>query len=398
MVHSFHHNRGGDTTYTRQVTEGLQERGHMVHPFAMQHPLNDFCSEQRYFAPWTPLSQNAKLRPRDLPRLIWSRTAYRAFAAAIEQLKPDVIHVQHLHRHLTPSILAAARLRRIPVVWTLHDYELLCPSGKMVREGKLCNLCAKGTVVPAVLHRCKWNDVPASLLSAIEHGFHRLLRIEQWVDAFVSPSRFLAEQLKVRVPKDKIRHIPNPIQIQNLTQNPNKQWLVAGRLSPEKGFDVAIQAALQLPEYPLLICGDGPERKKLERLANGASHIHFLGMLPHSTLQNHIKASTVIAVPSKWPENFPYAVIEAQAYGKPVVASQMGGITEQITDEETGLLVSPNDPNALKSAVARLFENPEWADKIGQRARNRVQNVCRFNAHLSRLENLYTQVIFNRLN
>ncbi|MEC8381220.1 MAG: glycosyltransferase family 4 protein [Myxococcota bacterium] len=398
MVHSFHHNRGGDTTYTRQVTQGLQSRNHVVHPFAMQHPLNDSVPSQRYFAPWTPLSQKTKLRAKDILKLIWSRDAYQAFATAIDQLKPDVIHVQHLHRHLTPSILAAARLRKVPVVWTLHDYELLCPSGKMVRQGQMCSLCANGSVIPAVRHRCKWNNTAASLLSAIEHGTHRLIHIEDWIDAFVCPSQFLEKHLQKRIPVDRIHHIPNPVQLTKSKPASKNQWLVAGRLSPEKGFDVAIKAALKLPQYPLLICGDGPERQRLEHLANGAKHIHFLGMLPHETLQKHISESAIIAVPSKWPENFPYAVIEAQAQGKPTVASKMGGIIEQITHEETGLLVPPGDPIALHAAIARLFKKPEWAEELGRKAQSRVATVCRFETHLERLENLYTHVIFNRLN
>lgn len=397
MVHSFFHNRGGDTTYAHQLSKDLRQRGHVVHPFSMQHPLNNASPNQRYFAPWTTLSQGKKQRLWDIVSLIWSRSAASSFADMLDHIKPDIIHIQHLHRHLTPSILAEARQRNIPIVWTLHDYEILCPSGKMVRNASLCTKCVRGSVLNAARHRCKWNATAPSLLSALEHGIHRLIGIENWVDAFICPSDFLASQLAQRIPPHRIHHIPNPIHFPVLREPSKKQWIVAGRLSSEKGFDVAIQAALELPQYPLLICGDGPERQALERLAKGAAHIQFLGMLPHAEVQRHIQESTLVAVPSKWPENFPYAVIEAQALGRPVIGSQMGGIVEQITHEQSGLLIPPNDPEMLRSAVARLFDAPEWAQQIGQRARAQVEESCQIAPHLRQIEEIYTHQIMKRV-
>lgn len=393
IVHSFHHNRGGDTTYTNQFSQLLREQGHTVYPFAMHHPHNDPSVSQRYFAPWTKLSQGTKQNIFDIASLIWSRKAQKSFTEALDQLQPNIIHIQHLHRHLTPAILQPARERGIPIVWTLHDYELLCPSGKMLRAGKKCTKCAQGTVLNAALHRCKWNATAASILSAVEHGVHRLLGVERWIDAFICPSQFLATQLQGRVPTEKIHHYPNPVSVPPYTPPQKQQWMVAGRLTSEKGFDIAIQAAQMLPEYKLLVCGDGPQRKALEDLAAGAPNIQFLGMLPHAHVQKHIKESQIVAVPSCWPENFPYAVIEAQALGRPVVGTNMGGIPEQIKHQETGLLIPPNSPEPLAKAIKSLFDDPQYAAQIGQRAHKQVSTQCEPQKHRHNIEELYTQLI-----
>ena len=108
------------------------------------------------------------------------------------------------------------------------------PEWKNGAHDYLCTLCINGSVLNAVRHRCKWNATAPSLLSAIEHGAHRLLHIEDWIDAFICPSQFLAAKLEHRVPKSRIHHIPNPIAIPEQHPPQKKQWLVAGRLSPEK--------------------------------------------------------------------------------------------------------------------------------------------------------------------
>ena len=162
---------------------------------------------------------------------------------------------------------------------------------------------------------------------------------------------------------------------------------------------MAIQAALHLPEYPLLFVVMVLNGNLLNDWPMAPKHIHFLGMLPHSTLQNHIKASTVIAVPSKWPENFPYAVIEAQTYGKPVVASQMGGITSKSQMKRPAywcLRTIPTPYNQLSLDYLRTQNGPAKSDNGPV---SRCKNLCQFDAHLEQAgKNLYTQVIFNRLN
>ena len=159
MVHSFHHNRGGDTTYTRQVTEGLQERGHVVHPFAMQHPLNDFSSEQRYFAPWTPLSKYKAWTERH-PET-FGPEGLTVPCSGNRMPKPDVIHV-HTSTGISPPPFW------LPLAFVKYPWFGHCTiMNSSVQAGKWServpvHLCAKGTVAPAVRHRCKWNDVSAS--------------------------------------------------------------------------------------------------------------------------------------------------------------------------------------------------------------------------------------------
>lgn len=394
MVHSFHHNRGGDTTYTQHLTHLLGSKGHEVYPFAMNHPENYPAISQRYFSQWTRLSQGRKQGVGDILSLIWSRSAQKDMSDILDHFKPDIVHIQHLHRHLTPSILRPIRNRKIPIVWTLHDYELICPNGKLFKNNELCTKCVKGTVFNSIRYRCKWGKLAPSILSAVEHGVHRLMNIQNWVDTFISPSSYLSERLiESGVRRENVQVLQNPINCPAYQPPSKKQWLIAGRLSPEKGFHTAIDAAKLTPTFPLLICGDGPDKERLMARAGSAKNIHFLGMLPHKRVQDLIQDSMVIAVPSLWPENYPYAVLEGQANGRAVIASPVGGISEQIQHERTGILVTPNEPETLAEWVVKLLNDPRKTNQIGLKAREQTLISANPNTHLSKIEELYSSLI-----
>lgn len=380
MINTFHHARGGDATYTRGLTRLLEGAGHPVVPLAMRHPDNDPSPWEHRFLPWVDLrSPGGRLaQARLLPRALWSRRAARACADLIRDTRPDIAHLQHIHRHITPSVLGPLRAAGVPVVWTLHDYELICPEGHLFSQGAPCEACRGHRYGEAVRRRCKWGRLGPSAVAAAEKRLHQALRVWDRVDRFLCPSRFLADMVvRFGVPADRVAHRPNFLDAGPFPEERPREgrptWVYAGRLAPEKGVDVAIEAARALPGADLLICGTGPEERRLRRQAGSLANVRFLGHLPQRVLARHISAARAVVVPSRWYENFPYAVLEAQAAGCAVVASRVGGIPEQIDDGVDGLLVAPDDAEALRAAMGRLLADADLAAGLGRAGATRVR-------------------------
>lgn len=380
MINTFHHARGGDATYTRGLTRLLEDAGNTVVPLAMRHPENDPSPWEHRFLPWVDLrAPGGRLaQARLLPRALWSRRAARACAALVRDTRPDIAHLQHIHRHITPSVLGPLRAAGVPVVWTLHDYELICPEGHLFSQGAPCEACRGHNYTEAVKRRCKWGRLGPSAVAAAEKQLHRTLGVWDKVDRFLCPSRFLADMVvRFGVPAERVAHRPNFLHTGPMPgprpRTARPTWVYAGRLAPEKGVDVAIEAARQLPAADLLICGTGPEERALRRRAGALPNVRFLGHLPQRVLARHIEAARAVVVPSRWYENFPYAVLEAQAAGCAVVASRVGGIPEQIDDGVDGLLVPPDDTGALCAALSRLLDDAALAARLGRAGAERVR-------------------------
>ncbi len=398
MIHTFHHPRGGDSTYTRTLTALLEEAGHQVAHLAMRHPDNEPSVWEARFPVWVDMRHSYTLAGKLAVgmRMMWSRQAAQACAELIADFQPDIAHLQHMHRHLTPSVLDPLNAAGVPVVWTVHDYELICPSGHLFASGAPCQRCKGGDYRHAIAQRCKWGAVLPSAAVALEQAIHRLKRVWWRVDRFLCPSRFLAGRLAdFGVPADRIAALPNPLDIRAHppATAPGQGWLYAGRLAVEKGVEIAIAAAQQLPQHRLRICGDGPLGPMLRRRAAGHAQIEFLGHLPSEQLAQQIREAAVVAVPSRWYENFPYAVLEAQAAGRAVVASHIGGIPEQIEHGVDGMLVPPGDVGAIAAAVGGLLEDPARAVALGEAGRERVRERLQPARHLQAVLGHYTALI-----
>lgn len=396
MVHSFWHARGGDTTCMFSEVAGLEARGHTVIPFAMRHPNNLPSPWENRFPTWTDIwhAQGAGLA-LSVAAAIYNPQAARALDALLTDVNVDVAHIHHLHRHLTPSILDVLRRHRVPVVWTVHDYELICPNGLLYTDEAFCTRCRDHRYGEAVRHRCKRGDTAQSAAVALEKWTHARLRIWDKVDRFLAPSRFLADRLcEFGIDEHRVQHLPNGIAVPATAASApgalfaHADWLFAGRLSAEKGVADLLAAAALLPEHRLLVLGDGPARIGLPPLPN----VHFAGSVVPEQVASALGRVRVAVVPSRWPENFPYAVLEAQLAGCAVVATRVGGIPEQIDDGVDGILVEPADPAALAHAVRGLLAEPARAAELGRAGQTRVRSKNAIEPWFDALEKTFREV------
>jgi glycogen(starch) synthase len=175
--------------------------------------------------------------------------------------------------------------------------------------------------------------------------------------------------------------------------------LCLGRLAPEKGFDLALGAfpsVLQrFPKARLLVAGDGPERAQLERQAAHlglTAVVEFLGWVEPDAVPALINQATLVTMPSRR-EGLPAVALDAALMARPVVATRIGGLPEVVVHQETGVLVEPESPAALASALGHLLEHPETAVRLGQTARDRVLQVFGWPGYVQAYDTLYRTLL-----
>jgi glycogen(starch) synthase len=176
--------------------------------------------------------------------------------------------------------------------------------------------------------------------------------------------------------------------------------LCIGRLSEQKGFDLAVAAFSEVltrfPAARLVILGDGPERAALEAQAarsGVAPSIEFVGWIPPSTVPEQIASSTIVLQPSRRVEGLPLVAVQAAQIGRPIVATRVGGLPEVVSDRETGFLVEPEDPRALARAIVALLDEPEALQRMGEAARRRARRDFTIDRFVSEYVDLYHRLV-----
>jgi glycosyltransferase involved in cell wall biosynthesis len=396
-VNKFLYRRGGAEAYMEDLAELQVAAGHTVAFFGMTHPLNTHLEYASYFPSHIELEPPPPTlsgRVRGVARMLYSTSASRGMDGVLADFQPDIVHLHNIYHQLSPSVLRPVARRRIPAVMTLHDYKLACPTYQFLDHGNLCQACLGGHFQHAVLRRCKDGSLGSSAVMAGELFVHTITRAYAPVRVFVCPSAFLEGRMRAAgVYPRRMRHIPHFIETRDVPVKTalGSGALVAGRLSPEKGIDVAIRAVGAIDGAALEIAGTGPDEESLRRLADAVApgRVRFHGLVDKAEVQRLMLAAAVVVVPSRWYENQPMVVLEALARGVPVVGSTLGGMPELIEPGVTGELVPANDPRALAAALAPLLRDPERAFSMREAARTAIVSKFSPERHLERISATY---------
>jgi len=332
---------------------------------------------------------------RNIARIIYSREAKRKIEQLIKKTKPDIAHIHNIYHQISPSILSVFKKYNIPVVQTLHDFKLICPSYKLFSKGTVCERCKKHKYYNAAFQRCSKNSILSSCVLALEMYIHKMLKIyEKNVDMFICPSRFVKNKMiEWGIDNKKLVVIPHFVDSSRFEPNYENQGYILyfGRLAEEKGVDALIEAMKDSPRLKLKIVGEGPEKKNLEsRILNlGLNNVEFLGYKTGDELKNLVRNSMFVVCPSISYETFGLVVIEANALEKPVVASNLGALPEIIEDRKTGLLFKPGDAKELAKKISYLINHPDEVKEMGKRAREKVAREFNPELHYQRLIEVY---------
>lgn len=403
-VNKFLHRRGGAEGYLLDLAALQRRSGDEVAFFGMDHPENDqeCAGTPAPYAEFDPPPGGARAKAVLAGRMIWSRSAARGMEQALAEFRPDVVHAHNIYHQLSPSVVHAAARRGVPVVMTLHDYKLACPTYQLLDDGRPCTACIGGGLWQAARRGCRDGSRAASAVAAVEVGLHRRLGAYDGVRCLIAPSRFLADTMAAAgVYPDRLRVLANFTDLDvPVRSGPATGAVVyAGRLSAEKGVDTLLRAiglvARELgpaPEVLLDVAGDGPDRSALEALALEVApgRVRFHGRLPRAELTTVVADATVSAVPSRWHENQPLAVLESFALGVPVVTTDLGGLPE-LVDESTGWVRAADDVAGLAEALVEALRDPAAARCRGRRAREIAERRHDPGRHLAGVRDIYEE-------
>ena len=316
------------------------------------------------------LGEDAQLLARDSDRLSRSRAAAGLLrgglapddvARAVRVSRARVVHAHNLHPSLGWRALAAARDAGARIVLHLHNYRLVCAVGVCFTRGAECTRCHGRDTLPGVRLNCRGSGAEAGAYAAALALWQR--RLVAQADAVVVPSEFARERLRslgAPLPWDRLHVIPPPVRDGGHASQAatGRHALVASRLTPEKGVDIAIEAC-RAAGLRLVVAGDGPERQRLAALANGAD-VRFAGLLEDGELAELRGSAAIALMPSRSAETFGLAAAEAMADGVPVLASRIGALPELV--EEEGL-VPPGGADALKAALQHRWGDAAAGDR-----------------------------------
>ncbi len=373
----------------------LESKGHKVIPFA---PHNQKNLANSYESTLPPEVNFQKPGPLDIARYIYSRPAAQSIGRILSENSVNIAHLHIYYGQLSASILGPLTKARIPIVQTLHEYKLLCPVYSFVSHGKICEKCEGKYFWKALSHRCNRGSFVRSALSAVESYVSKYLGAVDKISHFIAPSEFMRTIcIRMGVPKDKITTISNFMDVSSfsLAQKQGHSFLYVGRLSSEKGIMTLLRASQKIKDVPLIIVGDGVMRPMIEDYVrrHDLNHVRLVGFKSLTEIADLTHQAICSIVPSEWYENYPYSVMESQAFGCPVVGSKIGGIPEMISHGDDGWLFEAGNHEDLYVRLRWMADHREQALRMGRAARLKVERTANDQRHYDSIVSLYNQLI-----
>jgi glycosyltransferase involved in cell wall biosynthesis len=389
----------GTEVYLFEAMKLLRSKGHEVALFSMADPRGEPTPYDRHFMPHIDFKKQQGWfhRARLAGHAIYSCEARRRIRAMIADFRPDVAHVRNIYHHLSPSILWELKRQKVPVLYHLNDFKVLCPSYNLVLRGEACEACKGGEFWHAIKEKC-YPGWGARMMLVAEAYVHKWLgTYRKCVDCFLAPSQFVRDKF--------VGHGWDPARFEVLPHfQPVKQiaerdpesapLLYFGRLSPEKGVEDLLHAMQRLPNLRLVVAGDGPELVRLQQLSVelGLANVEFAGQLRGAALERAIADSRFTVLPSHAYETLGKTILESYAEARAVVATDLGSRRELIDPGKTGLLYRTGDVAQLTSAIKFLSSQPELADKMGRAGREQLRQDYAPEAHYKALIALYERM------
>lgn len=380
LVHNLYQQAGGEDRVVEAEAGLLRRHGHQVF-----HYTDD----------------NARIADlgtiRTAAQTIWSHTSYRKLLKLIRDERIELCHFHNTFPLISPSGYYAARRAGVPVVQTLHNYRLLCSNAVLMRNGAICEDCLGRRVVwPGAIRRCYRHSYSASTVAAGMISTHRLSgTYRRAVKRYIALTQFAKGIfIKGGLPPENISVKPNFVEPDPGCGNGDGGYaLFVGRLSPEKGIDTILKAwSLLQCEVPLHIAGVGPLAQQVKEYTAQNPAVRWLGQLSRDSILAEMKAAKFLVCPSIWYESFPLTIVEAFSTGLPVIASNVGALSELIDHERTGLLFRTGDAADLAAKVQWAMGHLDRLDAMRSHARGDYESRYMADTNYRALMAIYEKV------
>ena len=409
----------------------------LAHALAERHEVHVFTRQQNKFLPDYTLSEGIdSANPRvTLHTINLTQTldqyrhieVDRQFGKLLDRLKADIVHIGHLN-HLSTSLVFEAHKQCIPIIFTLHDYWLMCPRGQFIQirpknSTELFPLC-DGQDDRKCAERCYaryFSGAPEEEEMDIAYWTHWVQRrmahireVSEAIDLFIAPSRYLLQRFRdgFGLPNEKLVYLDYGFHRERLngrcrTSGEPFTFGYIGTHIPAKGVNHLIEAFGSLSGNSLLRIWGRPQGAETESLGellktllqNDQVRIEWMGEYSNQNIvQNVFNWCDAIVVPSIWVENSPLVIHEALQARLPVITANCGGMSEYVHHEENGLLFAHRNPYALAEQMQRFVDDPEFARKLGERGHlySEDGNIADMNQHSHLVEEHYAWVLSKR--
>jgi glycosyltransferase involved in cell wall biosynthesis len=358
LIHNKYQQAGGEDAVFHAEEQMLSQNRHLVETLVFQNDgLKTF---------WDKLRAGLAV--------IYNAASARAVRSKILEFGPDVIHVHNFFPIASPSIFFAAREFNVPVVVTLHNYRLICPSATLynnnrIYEDSVHTVCPLKAIVDRVYRHSFFQTAAVVLMTTI----HSLLgtwrnKIALYIALTqFSKGKFL--EAAIGIPAEKLVVKPNFVSDCGRGQIARENYfLYVGRLTEEKGIRTLLEATERL-SFRLVIIGDGPLKSLVTAFAANNPNIHYLGFQRHEVVLKHMKECKALIFPSLWYEGFPITLVEALCTGTVVIASELGSMAEIIEDGVNGLHFQPGNAGDLVRRLGEVNSQPEQVRSLSAKAR-----------------------------
>ena len=395
MVNKFLYPRGGSESYMLYLGEHLRKMGHQVEYFGMYDDKNTVGNTLGLYTQNMDFHSNGFSRFLYPFKIIYSFEAKKKIMKVIDDFKPDIVHMNNINFQLTPSIIYGIKKRKIALVQTVHDYQMICPNHLLYNFDKNipCEKCVRGSHINCIKNKCIHSSLVKSIIGVIEAKFYSLLKTYKKVDLFVCPSNFLENKLLSarKYYKGKTKTIHNFIDKNKFTNIDGREepYIVyVGRLSKEKGVELIANTAKLLPQYTFSVAGSGPD----EDLLKGTNNIRLEGFLTGDKLTKLMGNAKLLLLPSVCYENCPLSILEAHSMGVPVVTMNSGGMAELVKDGVTGTLVNDPTPEGIASKIKETIENEDYYSILKENCKNEKDNILSVETYCDILVNEYKRL------
>ncbi|PTX21366.1 glycosyltransferase involved in cell wall biosynthesis [Pontibacter mucosus] len=382
QIHNFYKQAGGEDTVFEQEAQLLRAHGHTV--------------EQLTFSNNNVTSIKDKLQAA--LGVVYNPQSAGIISKSIKRFKPDVVHVHNFFPLVSPGVFWVCRKYKVPVVMTLHNYRLLCPSAVLYYDGQvqLENVQQRFPLKPILKGVYRGSKVETASV-VLATGVHKLLgtwrgKVNKFI-ALTPGAAALFQNSSLHLRPEQLSIKPNFTADPGLGAATREDYfLYLGRLTEEKGIRTLLKAHTLKP-FPLRIIGTGPLQALVEAYAAKHPAVEYMGFRPREEAMEQLKKARALIFPSEWLETFGMTAVEAFATGTPVIASKIGGGAHLVQHQHNGMHYTPGDAQELVRQVELLQQLPDLARALGQNARNDYEQLYTPDINCQMLVSIYEDAI-----
>ena len=394
MVNKYLYFKGGAETYALKVAQYLQNEGHELQFFGMNSKKNMVSNNLGLYTQEMDF-HNSKMERYLYPfKIIYSFEAKRKIKKIINDFKPDIIHLNNINFQLTPSIIEMAYKMEIPVVQTVHDYQMICPNHLLFNKNGICEKCLKGSKWNCAKYKCIHDSEVKSIIGSIEGILYtKILKTYKKISKFICPSYFLESKLleASEIYKDKTIAIHNYIELKKLEHYDKEDYvLFFGRLSEEKGLNIFLEACKELKDIKFKVAGTGPLQDLCKKVS---PNVEYVGFKTGKELEQLIAKAKFSVYPSIWYENCPLSILESESLGTPVITANYGGMKELVENEKTGIFIDKINKMSLKNAILALYNDNKKIDEMSKNCLEKRDKMISMKQYCKKLVEIYNQVL-----